>query len=236
MKPAIAILVITAVAIGAVAWHRAHSGSSQVTPPTEAEWTPQRISKDPQGYLAHCDQQIKDQISTREDRIASLASRRVDIESRRQALESNLGDVRNIHDRMQRAMTQADDEDRWPLKMADREFTRDQARAVVDRTQKYLDDRQSLAKSYDDALGQVDQMSATMQKDLDDLKRLREKLALDMEKVQLNQGMAEMGQLHDTEAQIQSMSKTLAGMDSSAGALPPSSVAKDRVDINEMLK
>jgi hypothetical protein len=59
--------------------------------------------------------------------------------------------------------------------------------------------------------------------DLAGLAQMREKLALDLERVRLNQGLAELSELRQTEAKLANFSATLAGLtdDPLAGAPPP---------------
>lgn len=211
-----------------------------VVVPTQsaADWTPERMAKDPQGYLQWADQRAQEQIAQRQARLATMAQQRADIEARRQQFESNLADVQNIHDRMQRAYRAADDEDRWPLSMAGQTFSRERAKAVLDRTQKYLDERKSLAQSYDESVGRVDQVTALVKKDIDDLNTLRDHLAIDLEKVRLNNGMAELDQLHSTQAEVETTANSLAGLDHNANLtdLPPTPADHERIDIDSMLK
>jgi len=203
-----------------------------------ADWTPEKIAKDPQGYLQWADQQAQDQITQRQARLTALAQQRADIQTRREELETHLTKAQNLHDRMQTAIRNADDEDHWPLSMAGRTFSREQAQAVIDRSQAYMDQRKSLAQGYDEAVGKVDQFAATIKKDIDDLNTLRDHLAIDLEKVRLANGLAELDQLHSTQAEVEATAKSLVGLDHnpSVPELPPAQGEHDKVDIDAMLK
>jgi len=248
MKPALLLFLILAILV--IGWlmrsrqlshHLAGPGNTApvgFTNKPAADWTPEHIAKDPQGYLQWADQRAQDQIVQRQERLAALAQQRADIGARRQTLESNLSDVQNIHDRMERAYRSADDEDRWPLSMAGQSFSRERAKAVIDRTQLYLDERKSLAQNFDDAVARVDQMTVQIKKDIDDLNNLRDHLAIDLEKVRLNNGMAELDQLHSTQAEVETTANSLIGLDHNPAVpdLPTTQSDHERIDINAMLK
>ncbi|MCC6581205.1 MAG: hypothetical protein IT440_12280, partial [Phycisphaeraceae bacterium] len=68
--------------------------------------------------------------------------------------------------------------------------------------------------------------------------RMREKISLDRERVKLNQGMAELGDLHRTETELVSFAKTLADIsdDAMLGQLGSFDNAKEAVDAESLLK
>ncbi len=69
------------------------------------------------------------------------------------------------------------------------------------------------------------------------LASLRDKLALDLERVKLNQGMAELDTLRKTETQLASMSAALSKMSDDQAAPVLSTAAKtSHVDIDSLLK
>jgi chromosome segregation ATPase len=179
-------------------------------PPEPAAWTPERIAADPAGYLRHADEQIRAQMALRTQRLDDLAARRTDLDSRGRQLTDSVKDARNLHDRMATAIRRADDENRWPLKLAGRSFTREKAEAVLASTQRYVDDRGPLAAAYEDGMKRLADTENALRGDLARLERLREKMALDGERIRLNQGMAEIADLRKTEAELAAFSKALA--------------------------
>ena len=247
MKAFKALLLMAVIVGGFMFWSRSHhrftpqgAGSSTGGDTTDTavdnNWTPERIAKDGQGYLVWSDQQVQKQIAQRRSRLKTLADQRADINARRQQFQSNLDNVKNIHDRMQDAFDKALDEERWPIGVMGQTFDRQRAKAVIDRTQKYLDEHQSLGQDYDQANARLDQMEGVLNKDIDDLNNLHDRLQIDLEKARLNQGMAELAQLRQREAEMSSVNKTLSAMDNAnAPALPPAS-SSEKVNVNEMLR
>ncbi len=100
----------------------------------------------------------------------------------------------------------------------------------------WLKDRDPLVDAYASSLKKMDDSAATLQDDLRSLGRLREKLALDLERVKLNQGMAELDTLRKTESQLASMSQSLSKMSEDQAPVLPTASKTSRVDIDSLLK
>ncbi len=240
-------IIFAAVVVTAIIWRattaEVHNGKSQSAQPqptnavAKTAWSAQEIAKDPQGYLRWSDQQVQSQIAQREAHLRTLNDRRTQIAARRDELAQNLSDVKNIHDRLERAYRQADDEDRWPFKMAGHTFDRDKAKQILDQTQKYITDRSPLVQTYADSMAKMDQLDATLNGDIEKLKTLREKLALDLDSVQVNQGLDELTKVRSKEAELATMGKALSdmGKDPTAAAMPPPQTT-GRVDVDAMLR
>jgi hypothetical protein len=206
--------------------------------PADKEWTPDEIAKDPESYMKWADAQVAKQIGDRKSRLASLSARLVDIQAKRQTLQEKLDAVKNIHDRMETAMRRADDEDRWPLQMGGQSYEQSEAKAIVEQSSKYIEDRRSLAVAYDQAVEKVQAMSVLLTAQVEDLNRLRERLALDLERVRLSQGMEELENLKKTTAEISGYAKTVGTMaDETLNETLPEDKSKesDKVDIESML-
>lgn len=182
-------------------------------PVVEKNWTPEEIAADAEGYLVDQDRQVARHIDQRNSRLASLTARRADISKKSEALQENMQAIQNVNNRMGRALRQAEDEDRWPVQMGGRTFTRERAAAILKSCQTYLDDRKPLAAEYDAAVAKLDQMDTLMKKEIQDLGRLREQLAISLERVRLNKGLAEMGDLRKTQTELASFAKQLGQMD-----------------------
>jgi len=71
-----------------------------------------------------------------------------------------------------------------------------------------------------------------------DLARLRERIALDIERIRLNQGIAELGELRKAETELASFSKMLGAMDENV--LDTATVAAReepvRIDVEKLLQ
>lgn len=207
--------------------------------PLDYEWSAEEIAADTQAYLAWSDRRIADQIAQRERRLRALAKRRGQIEQRQRQLSQNLADVRNVRERLRQAYRRAEDEDRWPVRMGGRTFERDRARAILEQTEQYLEDRKPLADAYAEAMGKMSSAEQALKRDVSQLNRLRERVALDLERVRLNQGMAELDQLRKNEAELEQMARTLASMSdvgAEATTLPADARGRETIDVEELLK
>jgi hypothetical protein len=106
----------------------------------------------------------------------------------------------------------------------------------IEQTGIWLENRRPLAEAYTSSLKKMDETADTLRGDMVHLGQLREKLALDLEGIRLNQGIEELTRLRKTETQLASMSQSLSQMsDAEAPVLPPSTRA-DRIDIDAIVK
>ncbi len=207
----------------------------KIEPPKKTQWSPDEIAKDPQGYLVWSDGQIRQQIVEREKRLEQISTRRGEIIARQQQLVDKNHDVENFRTRLQQALQRAEDEDRWPIRMAGRTFQRDKAIEYINQTGLWLADRQPLTNAYADAIKKMDETALVLRGDLRRIAQLREKLALDLDNVKLNQGMADLDQLRRTESQLASIGESLnKSSDAEAPALPVTK--SDRIDIDAIIK
>lgn len=200
------------------------------------QWTPEEIAKNPQSYLVWSDQQVQSQIAERERRLNALNATRQDVVTRQQTLADKMQEVVNFRSRLQTAYNRAEDEDRWPVRMAGRTFERAKAIDILSQTQSWLDDRKPLADAYVSSLKKMDDSANAYQDDMRNLGQLREKLALDLERVKLNQGMAELDQLRKTETQLASMSAALSKMSEDQAPVLTVAGKTSRVDIDSLMK
>ncbi|MCE9614652.1 MAG: hypothetical protein K8T26_10280 [Lentisphaerae bacterium] len=204
----------------------------------EGGWTPEAIAADPAGYLQHADGAIGTQIEGRRQKLAQLATTRASIDARAQALNTKVSDAENVIKRLTAATQRAEDEDNWPVKMAGRTFDQAQADAVRQSLTQFVADRQDLVRAYRDALNRVNATESKLKADIEQLSRMREKISLDMERVKLNQGLAELGDLHRTETELASFAKTLADISDEAmlGRLGSFDKATEAVDAESLLR
>jgi chromosome segregation ATPase len=203
-------------------------------PAGDEAWTPERIAADPDGYLQYAYARIRQQVAGREQRLAQLEQRRGEIDAKSADLLQRVADAQNIHARLATAIQRAEDEDRWPLKFAGHTFSREKATAVLAATAAYQKERAPLAAAYREALDKLAATQRALRADLAGLGQMREKLALDLERVRLNRGMAELAELRQTEAKLANFSATLAGLTDDPLTAPASNVPD--VDVNDLLK
>ena len=173
-------------------------------------WTPERITQNPEGYLTYADAEIVRQIAERNTRIGKIeASRRV-IGERAEKLGQDIRDAANIQKRLQAAIARADEDDAWPTTFAGRKFERQEAVSAAGASQRFVQSRTSLASEYEQALAKIDAAGKSLRSDISELGQLREKLALDLERVRLNQGIAEVAELRKSVDALSGFATSLA--------------------------
>ena len=207
--------------------------------PPDRQWTSDEIAKDTEGYLKWADGRLEAQILDRQDRLEKCDAKLADIKARQQAMAEKVQDAENIAKRMESAYNRAEDEDRWPMMVGGRSFDKAKARAIIDQAKKYGEERRPLADAYTQAVERIESAQNAIRKDIEGLSRLREKLALDIERVKLNQGMEELTRLRNTEAEIRNYAKTLSKMTDETtldSLAPPSDKEAGKVDIDSLLK
>jgi hypothetical protein len=232
------VLLAAAVVIGGGCDRRKNVVVNPVKKPAaeKADWTPQEIAADPEGYITWSQQQVDKQIAKRQGDRQLLADRRAKIEEKRQLLRDNIRDVQNIHDRLEQARQNAEDEDRWPIKIGVWTFDREKAKSVLSQTAQYIKERQPLDETYDQIFAKMNSMDATYGADIDKLRDLRVKLDADLENVRLNKGMAEVEKLRATQSQLASMASAAAASNNDPLKITAPKEPPGKVNIDDMLK
>lgn len=181
-------------------------------PPAEAAqaWTPERITRDPSGYLAFADGEVVRQITERESRIGKIEASRRTVGEKADRLRQDIRDAANIQKRLQAAIARADEDEAWPIAFAGRKLERAKAASIAAASQRFVQSRTPLAQEYDVALAKIDALEQSLKSDISELGRLREKLALDMERVRLNQGIAEVAELRQSVDALTGFASSLA--------------------------
>jgi hypothetical protein len=200
------------------------------------DWSAEEIAADPEGYLVYSSQQVQEQIAAREKRLEMISSRRGELSTRRDELMTKMDEVANFRKRLEAAYRRAADEDRWPVRMAGRTFDRDRVQAILNETQQWLDDRTPLADAYATSFKKMDESAQALRNDIRSLNQLRERVVLDIERVKLNQGNAELDQLRKNESQLASMSQTLTQMSDEQTPQLSNTSKTANVDIDAILK
>lgn len=203
----------------------------------ERTWSPDEMSKDPEGYLGWADAKLADQSRQREAFLTTLAGRRTQVKERQQKAGADLTELENFAKRLATAMRRAEDEDRWPVVVGGASFDRSQAQERLDTLPKQIELRRPLAEAYEKALASMDAKSAQLRAEIQALGRLREKLALDLEQVRLNQGAAELDKLGRTAAEIEHYARILGEVTAeSAAERPPAPKEGSLLPLDSLLK
>jgi prefoldin subunit 5 len=201
-------------------------------------WTPEEMAQDPEGYLRWADAKVQAQAAQCDTRLRTLQDRLDQVRSRQADLKQKMDDARNIHDRMEQALRRSEDEDRLPVRMGGRSFTTEEGRQIVAQSLQWIQDRQSLERAYDEAVAKLQSAAADLRAKIDAMGRLRERLALDIEKVGIDRSVAELERLSQTQAEIGGFSKALTSSEETIGLsnLPPADKEAAKVDIDSFLK
>ena len=180
--------------------------------PVEAAqaWTPERITRDPAGYLTYADGEIVRQIAERESRIGKIESSRKTVGEKAERLRQDIRDAANIQKRLQASAARADEDEAWPITFAGRKLERARAVSIAEASQRFVQSRTPLAQEYERALAKIDALEQSLRSDISELGRLREKLALDMERVRLNEGIAEVAELRKSVEALSGFASSLA--------------------------
>jgi hypothetical protein len=207
-------------------------------PEAERAWSAEQIAQDPAGYLRWADRKVGRQLADHEARLKRIQARLAEVQLQRQAFDENVESVQNLNRRMKQAMQRAEDEERWPLVLGGASFDAARARVVVEQTARYVEDRRPMADEYAKAVARLESSGLTLRKDMDQLGRLREKIALDIERIGVNQGVEELAALRQTESEIAGFADTLGRMaDDSAVTLPVvSEEDKARMEVDAFLR
>lgn len=206
-------------------------------PAAKTEWSQEDMTSDPVGYLRWALERLDQQRKVREERLAKIDERRKEIVAKRAAYASTVDDCDNIVKRMRTAIRRAEDEDRWPVSLGGRTFERDKAEQVIQACERRVAERRPMVQVYDDALGKLDATAAAFRGELRTLAEVRAKTELDLERVRLSQGVAELAQLKKTEAEIAHYAKILGSVaDDATGAAAGLPAEPPPVDLESLLK
>jgi hypothetical protein len=207
-------------------------------PPADRVWTPEEMAKDPEGYLVWADAKVQSQSAASEARLKTLRERMEQVRARKAQLDENLAGAENIRARMEQNIRRGEDEDREPFEMAGERFTIEQGRQVVAGAQRYIENNRPLAQKYDELVGKFEAAVEDLAGKIDAMRRMHERLGLDIEQVRLNQGSTETEKLNQTQAEIGGFATALTRSEETIGlaALAGADKQPDKVDIHTFLK
>lgn len=206
------------------------------TAPAAREWSPDEMAKDPEGYLKWADGQIQSQIRQRDELLGKLDERRKQIKARQVEVGAELKEFENFKERLATAVRRAEDEDRWPVVVGANKFDRAKAKSLLEDLGRQIEQRTPLAQDYDAAIAKMDARAVSLRGDVTALVQLREKIALDLERVKLNQGVAELEKLSRTADEIAHFSKILGQIGDATGKEPEDSKQGGLKSLDSMLK
>ncbi len=206
-------------------------------PEPERTWSAEEITQDPAGYLKWADARIGRQLADRAARLQRVDARRAEIALKRRDFEANLTGIANLNRRLQQAVQRSDDEDRWPAVVGGQSFDAVRARNVIEQTARYVAERQAMSAAYQQAIARLDEACAALRGDIEQLRSLRERTALDLERVRVSQGLDELAALRRTEGEIASFASALGQMaDETLLATPPAAEEGQRLDPDAFLR
>jgi hypothetical protein len=185
------------------------TGSSQPRPPGEKQWSDEEMATNPEGYLKWADDQLASQIRQREERLSGLTAKRREITDRRGRFVGDYEAIENLLSRLGTATRRADEEDRWPVTVAGKSFTRTQSETILAEARQFLAGRKNLASAYDGAMTKLDAAERSLREDVARLTTLREKVAADLIGLKADRANPEMANLRKTEEEIAHYSKVL---------------------------
>lgn len=203
----------------------------------ERVWSAEEITQDPAGYLKWADARIGRQLADRTARLQRVDARRTELALKQRDFDANLSGIANLNRRLQQAIQRADDEDRWPAVVGGQSFDAARARTVIAQTARYVAERQPMADAYRQAVVRLDDARETLRRDIEQLRSLRERTALDLERVRVSQGLDELAALRRTEGEIATFAAALGQMaDESLLATPPVAEESRRLDPDAFLR
>lgn len=200
-------------------------------------WSAEAIAAEPEAFLAWAAKRADDAIAERERRASALSARRADLKAKAGDLAKNLADAENVHQAMTRGFQRAEDEGRWPMRVAGRSFDKPRAEAVIARTGEYLETHRPLRQAYDEVTREIDASQKAVREALERLRRLRERIGVDLEVARLDAKRVDAGRLVEANAELAALRKEGAGEtggDAKADELRRH--AGERLDVDALLK
>jgi len=214
-----AALLLLAAACGQESGSKGSGGKT--VPPESRSWSPQEIAQEPEAYLAWADKRVAQQVAARQEFLVKLDKRQVEVRERQKGAGADLSELENFLQRLKTAVQRAEDEDRWPVKVGAKSYERQRAQELLAQLPKQIELRKPLALEYEKALDAMAKKATQVTGEIADLGRLREKLALDLERVRLNVGVGELEKLGATTGEIEHYARILGQIHEEAAKAEP---------------
>lgn len=194
------------------------------TKPKSEEWSPERISKDPEGYCVYAKGLLADQLKTAEEKRSGAIEKRTGVAAQRDGFEANLEDVTNLLKRSRRAYEKATDEGRWPAKFSGRSYNEQELKKLIVSTARYVEARKPLKDQYAATLRKLDKQVDEVNQYIEKLRDQQDRLSLDLDRIKLAKEGDALADLNKTAFDIAAITENLLKDDSGG------------VDIEELMK
>ncbi len=171
-----------------------------------ADWTPEAIADRPVAFLEAAIARARGLAAAKERRLAELSRQREAAQGRADERQRTLTDQQNVRDRLERAYRGARDEGRATFQMAGRTFDREQAEQMLAELEKELAELRPLAEGYAQTATGYETKEAELRDEVEALRRLGERLQLDLERARLDVANVSTAELQRVDAQLDAMS------------------------------
>lgn len=187
-------------------------------------WSPERISKDPEGYCVYAKGLLADQLKTAEEKRAGAIEKRTGVAAQRDGFEANLEDVSNLLKRSRKAYEKATDEGRWPAKFSGRSYTEQEIKKLIVSTARYVEARKPLKEQYAATLRKLDKQVEEVNQYIEKLRDQQDRLSLDLDRIKLAKEGDALTELNKTAYDIAAITENLVNDDPGG------------VDLDELMK
>jgi len=120
--------------------------------------------------IATLDSMMSQRIDACSADLKKLSDQEEAAQANRDALAGSLPDIENFRNRLQTAIQRAGDEDRWPVKVAGRQFSKTQATIAIAKLEQYLSKANRSIRDCDRAISQDDAAIMSIQQIRDQLR------------------------------------------------------------------
>ena len=155
--------------------------------PKAEEWPPERILKDREGYVKSIIENLASRLQDLSARRDKMAKSKQDLKLSSDALDDNLAEISNLLERSKKCYSKAKDESRWPTKFAGQSYSEDALKTVISQASKYLEQRESLAKTYEKAHRKNDKDIKNIDEKIEEYRHESEKLSINLERLKISQ-------------------------------------------------
>lgn len=149
------VILLAAAACGWVYYtHGAKSPSAAVPAPvkqTLADWTPERIAKEPEAYLLFCEAEVNESLAVLKARQAAIESARAKFNQQRDRESGLIQQAEPVLKQLQRLATA----DQWPATFAGQPRTKQWVKANLIEIEAQIAAKQKLIALYDDGLNRL---------------------------------------------------------------------------------
>lgn len=153
--------------------------------PPQADWSSDRIAKDPEGYCLYAASLLSTEVAAAELKLADALEKRTALVAKKDEFDRNLNDVSNLLKRCRRAYEKASEESQWPAKFSGRSFSEAELKKAIVSQARYVEARTRLKDQYATTLRNFDERVDRLQRNLEQLKDQEERLGLEYERIKI---------------------------------------------------